>query len=100
MTQPVRVECASVELRRVDFAGDHVPQKPPNPHIRPYDEGAFTHNSPARRLKVAGLSTATSREVIRRGVGVCASAWKENEVFHGDEHSVGQEGDKGSRVFR
>jgi ribonucleoside-diphosphate reductase beta chain len=77
--------CRVVAAPERKFAIDPA-ETPPNLLINPYDVRAFSLNSLTKRLRVAGLSTDTCEEVVKRGIAYYEDAWKEYEDIHSEEH--------------
>lgn len=61
-------------------------ETPPNLRINPYGVRDFSLISLTKRLKVAGLSEETCREVTQRGIAYYDAAWAEYEESHSEEH--------------
>lgn len=61
-------------------------ETPPNLQVNPYEVRAFSLTSLTKRLRVAGISSETCREITERGNRYYDKAWREYETIHGEEH--------------
>ena len=59
---------------------------PENLRISPYEVRSFSLTSLTKRLRVAGLSDETCKDITAKGLEYYDAAWAEYEELHGVEH--------------